>query len=367
MKALKYRWFLFLFVGVFGVLGYSQETQLSMDGNDTAVAKIAEEKHVTLFKEGLKLLDSSKYKEAIPVFKKAIKKKKDYFEAYLKMGYCKMKLEDYDGAEEAFTKAQETGPNDFETLKLKGINYFLMGNYKESKPCMDSAVKAIENEKIDDPEFYYYRAKLMFVGKSYKGALEACEIALETRPKYFDVMKLKCEIRFTAKEYAYALRELNETIKVLPEKEKDYNLYKMRAKTKFELQDFKGSASDWSVYIDAINNEEEAYICRSAAYINTGQYSKSIVDLDEAIKLNPKNPLSYCNRGLSKGYNKQIVEGIKDLDYAIKLKFDYAAAYVNRAALKMAAKDKRGACDDLQKADGLGSDIAPQKYDSYCK
>lgn len=367
MKSLNYKWFFLLLGGFFSLNSFSQNSPLNLSDVDTAVAKVEEEKHITFYKEGLKLLDSLKYEEAIPLFKKSIKKKKDYFEAYLKLGYCKMKLEDYKGAEKEFEKAQETGPNDFETLKLKGINYFLMGNYKESKLCLDTALIAIENEKIDDPEFYFYRAKLMFVGKSYKGALEACAIALETRPKYYDVMKLKCEIRFTAKEYAYALRELNETIKALPEKEQDINLYKMRAKTKFELQDFKGSATDWSVYIDAVNNEEEAYISRSAAYINTGQYSKSIVDLDEAIKLNPKNPVSYCNRGLSKGYNKQIVEGIKDLDYAIKLKFDYAAAYVNRAALKMAAKDKRGACDDLQKADGLGSEIAPQKYDSYCK
>ncbi len=347
---------------------YGQETSSSFGGTDSTAAKAPEEeKHITFYKEGLKLLDSLRYKDAIPVFKKSIKKKKDYFEAYLKLGYCKMKLEDYEGADIEFTKAQETGPNDFETLKLKGENYFLMGDYKESKRFLDTALIALENEKLDDAEFFFYHAKLMFIGKSYKSALAACEIALETKPKYYDVMKLKCEIRFTAKEYAYELRELNDTIKVLPEDLKEYNLYKMRAKTKFELQDFKGSASDWSVYIDAKNDDEEAYICRSAAYINSSQYSKSIVDLDEAIKLNPKNPVSYCNRGLSKGYNKQIVEGIKDLDYAIKLKFDYANAYLNRAALKMAAKDKQGACDDLQKADGLGSDMAPQKYDSYCK
>jgi tetratricopeptide (TPR) repeat protein len=326
-----------------------------------------EEKHVTLYKEGLKLIDSSDYKGAITVFKKATKAKRDYFEAYLKSGYCKMKLKDFSGAEKDFTKAQETGPNDFETLKLKGINYFLMENYKEAKTCLDSALNNLAETTIDDPEFFYYQAKLMYVGKSYKQALASCEIALESNPKYYEVFILKCEIRYAAKEYAYALRELNETIKVLPENKKDYNLYKMRARCKFELKDYKGSAADWDVYIEAMPGEEDSYIERAAANINANNYTKAIVDLDEALKLNPKNPVSYCYRGLAKGSNKQIVEGIKDLDMAIKLKFDYSAAFVNRAALRMAAKDKRGACEDLQKADSLGNDMAPGLFEQYCK
>ncbi len=338
-----------------------------VNGDSAAANAAKEEKYVSYYKEGLKLIDSSDFRSAIDAFKRSIKHKKDYFEAYLKMGYCKMQLKDWKGAEKELTKAQEYGPNDFETLKLKGITYFMLEKYQDSKACLDSAVGALEVERIDDAEFFYYRAKLMYVGKSYKKALEPCEIALEINPKYYEVMKLKCEIRFAAKEYPYALRELNETIKALPEAKKDYSLYKLRAQTKFELKDYKGAVSDWNVYIEGQPGDEESYISRAAARININDYTNAIVDLDEAIKLNPKNHVSYCYRGLAKGGNKQIVEGIKDLDFSIKLKFDYSIAYVNRAALKMAAKDKKGACDDLQKADSLGNNMAPQLYEQYCK
>lgn len=93
----------------------------------------------------------------------------------------------------------------------------------------------------------------------------------------------------------------------------------------------------------------------------------AIVDLDEAIKINGSNPVSYCYRGVAKGGNRQYVEALKDLDYSIKLKFDYPAAYVNRAAIKFASKDKRGACADLQKADGLGDEMAYKLIDRYCR
>ena len=93
----------------------------------------------------------------------------------------------------------------------------------------------------------------------------------------------------------------------------------------------------------------------------------AIVDLDEAIKLNDKNPVSYNYRGVAKGESKQFVEGLKDLDYAIKLKYNYGEAFVNRAAIKFASKDKNGACEDLNKADSLGDEMAIKLIETYCK
>lgn len=336
------------------------------NGSDTAIV-VAEEKQVTIYKKGLKLIDSAKYKDAISEFRKAVKIKKDYSEAWLKMAYCKMKTDDYVGADADYIKALKTGPADFEPLKLKGINHFFLTEYDSAKKYLDSALIVYENDRVDDAEFHYYRGKLMFVGKSYKTALEESNVALEVNPKYYDAMILKCEIRFAQKEWAYALRDLNETIKALPENLKDNELYKKRAKTKFELKDYKGAVQDWSIYIDNNNKDEEAYISRAMARININDFTNAVVDLDEAIKMNPKNCVSWCYRGLAKGSNKQVVEGIKDLDQSIKLKFDYSTAYINRAALKMAAKDKRGACDDLQKADSLGNAMAPGLFEQYCK
>jgi tetratricopeptide (TPR) repeat protein len=372
LKHILYRWFICLLVGFNCFQLHAQQKPVKEDvellnGVQIDTTAKEEEKHITLYKKGLKLFDSTDYKGAISEFKKATRQKREFFEAYLKSAEAKIKLADYKGADKDLELARTYGPNDFDTYKLRGINYFLLKNYKESKSCLDSALQLFQDEKKDDAEFFYYRAKLMFTGKSYKTALEACDVALDMDAKYYDAMILKCEIRFAAKEYAYALKTLNETIAALPELKMDYNLYKMRAQTKFHMKDFRGSANDWNVYIDAIPKEEDAYINRAAALINCNDHTKAIIDLDEAIKINPKNHVSYCYRGLAKGSNKQIVEGIKDLDFSIKLKFDYAEAFVNRAALKMAAKDKQGACSDLQKADSLGNEMAPGLYDKYCK
>lgn len=355
-----HKWLFFLILLVSCHLLKSQEK----DG-ETPVDTVPE--YLKLYKKAVTFIDSGKYKDALPVLKKVARENKEFYMAHTKMAYIYLKQKEYKEVEKAVKKSEIIMPLDFETQKIKGISYFLDNKLKESKSALDTAAMIAREDKIDDAELLYYRAQLMVKGKSYKTALEACESALEIKPKYLEVVMLKAEIRFTQKEYNYAIKELNEAIKIMPADKPDYNAYKLRAKTRFELKDFKGAVNDWNVYIEGIPGEEEALISRAASLININDNSKAIADLDEAIKINKKNPVSYCYRGVAKGGNKSYTEGLKDLDYAIKLKFDYGAAYVNRAAIKMALKQKEEACKDLQKADSLGDNMAFKLIEQYCK
>jgi tetratricopeptide (TPR) repeat protein len=352
-----YKWWLFCFIWLI----YQPVTAQKKSGNDSIPG------YEEMYKKAVKLIDSAKYDQSIPILKKAVKEKPNYWEALNKIAFAQIKLKNYKGALKELDKAEKISPLNYESLKLKGIAFYLSDNFKEAKITFDTALYVLNEEKLDDAELFYYRALLMFKGKSYKSALETCEIALDFKPNYTEVIQLKGEIRFARKEYNYAIKELSEAINLMPEANRDYKAYKLRAKSKFEVGDFKGAVNDWTIYIDGIPAEEEALVSRAAAKINMNDNSGAIKDLDEAIKLNPKNPVSYCYRGAAKGGNKQYVEALKDLDYSIKLKFDYPAAYVNRAAIKMASKDKRGACEDLGKADGLGDEMAVKLYDQYCK
>jgi tetratricopeptide (TPR) repeat protein len=317
----------------------------------------------TAYTNGCKLLDSAQYKESIILFKKAIKLKADYTEAYNKMASAKLKLEDYKGAEKDLQAALKIAPDNFESEKNLSILYYQTKRYKEAKTMMDSAIA----QNGDDAELFYYQAKLMFDGKGYKAAFDACSMATEINPRYTEAIILKGDCKFAMKEYAYAVKELNEAIKLISAEKPIYEAYKSRAKARFETRDYKNAVTDWNVYLEAFPKEEGALISRGACKIETGDNTGAIVDLDEAIKLNDKNPVSYNYRGVAKGENKQFVEALKDFDYAIKLKFNYGEAFVNRAAIKFASKDKQGACDDLNKADSLGDEMAIKLIDTYCK
>lgn len=327
---------------------------------DTNKIKIAE---TNLYNSGCAQIDSGKYKEAIVLFKAAIKLNKTFVEAYNKMALAKLKSLDYKGAIKDIQMASKIAPDNYEGQKIMGILYYDTKKYKEAKATLDSAGKL----RNDDPELLYYQAKLMYEGKAYKKALDVCARALDIKPNYVNMMILKGEIRIAMKEYAYAVRELNEAFALIPALEPNYQAYKLRAKARFETRDYKNAITDWNVYMEAFPNEEEALISRGACKIEANDNTGAIVDFDEAIKLNPKNPVSYNYRGVAKGELRQFVEALKDFDYSIKLKYDYSGAFVNRAAVKFASKDKHGACDDLNKADSLGDNMAIQLIEAYCK
>ena len=328
--------------------------------NDTTKLKTPE---VAIYKSACKLLDSAKYDDAITLLKKAIKIKPEYTEAFNKMAFAKIKIMDFKGAEKDVRKAASITPDNFDSQKILGIIYYETKRMKEAKATLDSAIKL----NYTDPEIYYYQAKLMFDGKANQLALDACTRALDLNPNYLEAIFLKGEISFYMKVYAYSIKELSDVIKMMPANNPNYNAYKIRAKARFEIGDFKGSLTDWNIYLESFPSEEGALILRGACKIETNDNSGAIADFDAAIEINQKNPVSYNYRGVAKGENKQFVEALKDLDYAIKLKFDYAGAYVNRAAIKFASKDKRGACDDLNRADSLGDDMAIKLIQAYCK
>ena len=350
-----YKWLLVLLVG----LGGTNYAQIAADSLP------AEEK---LFIQAKKLVDSSDYKAAVALLKKAVKIRNNYWEAYNLMAQSKIRLKDYGSAEKDLNKANVVAPMNFETVKWMGINYYLMGKYNESKASLDTAVYFAKEEKIDDAEMLYYRALLMRKGKNLKGALEACEAAIEIKPNYTEVYLLQAEMRYERKEHNYVMKELTKAIRLLEQNgTPDNRLYKTLAKSKYELKDYKGSLEAWNNYMKDYPKEEEALILRAVDKIELNDNTGAIVDLDDAIKVNSKNPISYCYRGVAKAGNRQNIEALKDLDYSISLKFDYAAAYVNRAAVKFASKDKRGACEDLQKADSLGDEMAIKLFERYCK
>jgi tetratricopeptide (TPR) repeat protein len=356
VKSGFYKWFSTCFIWLFFLPISAQETR-----KDTVMP------YEILYNKASRLIDSAKYKDAVPILKKAVKEKPDYWEAFNKMAFAKIKLKEYKEAEKDLEKANTIAPFNYETLKLQGINFYLNNKFNEAKAALDTAVYVSTEEKIDDAELLYYRALLMYKGKSFKTAFETIEAILDIKPNYIEAFMLRAKMRFERKEYNYAIKDLTDAINLASETNRDYETYKLRAKSKFEIGDFKGAITDWNVYLDGIPKEEEALVSRAASKININDNSGAITDLDEAIKVNSKNPVSWCYRGVAKGGNKQYVEALKDLDYSIKLKFDYSAAYVNRAAIKMASKDKRGACKDLEKADTLGDEIAYKLLDKYCK
>ena len=92
------------------------------------------------------------------------------------------------------------------------------------------------------------------------------------------------------------------------------------------------------------------YTNRGVEYGLKSDFERAIADHDQAIKIDPKNPLAYNNRGNAYDGKREFDRAIADYDQAIKLDPKYAGALYNRGLAKQKKGDITGGQADVAAA-----------------
>ncbi len=234
---------------------------------------------------------------------------------------------------------------------------------------------------------------------TYTGGLLKVNILNEKRALINDMFAFKVDIEATVDT-----RLLNQRIEEIRH---DYSLKKMlesaREKNKkleariAELQASMGTASqqeiksvintltatDWynkgfetedpelqvEYYTKAIELDPRDYLSygnRGIAYDDLGQYEKAIEDYNKVIELDPQNALAYNNRGLVYADLGQNEKAIADYTKAIILAPQDDMAYVNRGNIYSDRRQYEAALEDYNKAIQLDPQCATAYYVRGC-
>jgi tetratricopeptide (TPR) repeat protein len=97
----------------------------------------------------------------------------------------------------------------------------------------------------------------------------------------------------------------------------------------------------------------EAYSVQEIAQRYWGDNDRAVRELTQAIKLKPKDPINYNNRGLAYIAKRDYEKALKDFSEAIRLNPDNAAAYTSRGELYATTREYEKAVQDLTKAIGF--------------
>ena len=120
-------------------------------------------------------------------------------------------------------------------------------------------------------------------------------------------------------DFDRGIEVLNEAAAILP---RDPAVYNQRANMFSDKGDYAAAMADINRSIALINNDPyraSAYNNRALIWKTMGEYEKSAADFSVAIKLAPKNPKYYANRGDAWRRTGNLERALQDQDRAIEL------------------------------------------------
>jgi tetratricopeptide (TPR) repeat protein len=160
---------------------------------------------------------------------------------------------------------------------------------------------------------------------------------------------------YLADQYAKALRDLTEAIKLAPEEAKywaDQGLnYRLMERHQEALADFERA-------LELKPDYSRAIVGRGIIYTDLEQYEEALADFERALELKPDYAWAIVHRGITHRAMEQYEEALADFERALELKPDYAWAIVHRGITHREMKRYEEALADFERALELKPDDA---------
>jgi tetratricopeptide (TPR) repeat protein len=99
---------------------------------------------------------------------------------------------------------------------------------------------------------------------------------------------------------------------------------------------------------EALQENAAAYCARGVASCETGKFDEAVVDLSEAIRLDPQDARALVNRGIAWAGKKDFDKAITDFNEAIRLDPKLAPAYGNRSLAWQDTGEYEKALSDIE-------------------
>ena len=126
----------------------------------------------------------------------------------------------------------------------------------------------------------------------------------------------RADVWFEKKEYANAIAEYDEAIRLDPQRA---GAYCGRGLAWFEKKEYARAMADYNEAIRLDRRLTSAYCNRAAAWLEQNDYDKAIADYNEAIRLEPDSPFAYDGRANAWLGKQDYDKAINDYNEAIRL------------------------------------------------
>ena len=165
-------------------------------------------------------------------------------------------------------------------------------------------------------------------------------------------------LRYGNDEYGKALSAINQALKKLPKKDKEYTAiaYGTRAGIYLTMEDTISALKDYDMAIKLEPQNKKHYDYRAQVYFEQQRYDLSDADYQQMISIDPGDVMGYMGIGRNAKEQKHYNEALERFNYVIKMEPDYDSGYSFRAECYIAQKKYADAIDDIIKALSISGD-----------
>lgn len=246
------------------------------------------------------------YVLSIQYFNQAIRSKPYLAQPYFYRAIAKFNLDDFDGAEADASRALEINPFLADAWEVRGVARQNLGRYAEAVSDYEEALKAIPRNR-----------QIMFNLSMALGAM---------------------------KDYERADSAFSQLVEYYPNFD---NAYLGRAMVRLEKTDTLQALADVERALEINSNAFNGYLMRSEIALKyENDKPKALANIDQAVKLKPKDPNLYINRAYLRYINDDYFGSMADYTYALQLEPLNKTALFNRALLRTEVSDFDNALSD---------------------
>jgi len=215
--------------------------------------------------------------------------------------------------------------------------------------CLTIGLEA-SAQKIKRPDSYnYQRGYEALQNEDYGEALEYFGKDLQENPKSGYPNLFIGMIHAGYDEFGQALTAIDNAIKYLPKKDKEYlcRAYLIRSYINLSLADTVKALDDYASAARINPEEYDIYKERADVYYEQGKYDLADADYRKMISLRSGDVAGYMGLGRNANALKHWDEAIKQFDYVTKLSSNYSSGYAFRAESYIGLEKWDEATDDI--------------------
>jgi tetratricopeptide (TPR) repeat protein len=136
--------------------------------------------------------------------------------------------------------------------------------------------------------------------------------------------------------------------------------------SKHKQQDYKGAIKDYDKAIKADKNNKDAFYNRGTCALALNDFKAAMSDFTKTIELAPSFSKAYYSRATVYVSQKKYEDALPDLDKTIELDLNFPNVLTLRGQIRAQTGNKKGACEDFQKAKEIGDQQADKYINQFC-